>query len=407
MKHRIRDFCIRFLALVFALMMVPMTAFASDVNSTKKETPVGDNSAWIRAKLVYEYDDGITGLNDSIIDFADKWGKRSDGWYYYKLPVNPGDRIRFITGLKIPTDWTSELSDKKFRVIVKAEAAEVAPGETGWNENSEVAFSMTYDIWNKGYEHDDDVWVEEGHITISVNEYQLDEHGNEVPYINDKIVTPGQPISKIVEFEIGGRKGANIKLIQEKPIKTVTVHGVSVDGKNVNGGTVLTYTITSKNPAPDERVITITDVVDSHLTVVKINNGGNFIKEPEDELGGTIEWKKRVPGNGTVSVSFLAKVPDGQFDEKNSLVIPNTADVGIFEGKSMKTNTVIVGLGKPSALRKIIARATGDPGRLAMAVCVALGLAAAAVAVMMAILKHKNEVEDESAEYVRADRKED
>lgn len=394
MKYRLRNVFARVLAFMFALMMIPMTAFASE---EKKATPVGDNSAWIRAKLVYEYDDGITGLNDSIVSFADKWGK-SDGWYYYKMPVNPGDRVRFITGLKVPTSWTSELSDKRFRVIVKVEAAEVAPGDTGWNKNSEVVYSQTYDIWSKGYEHDDDVWVEEGHLTVGVNEYQLDKNGNEVAYVNDKIVTPGQPVSKIVEFEIGGKKGANVKLVQEKPAKRVMVKGVDVDGKIVNGGTLLTYTITQKNPAPDERTITVTDVVDERLTVTKIENGGNFIKDPVDEHGGTIEWKVLAKGNETITVSFQAKAPEGSFDEKNSLVIPNTADVGIFKNKSMKTNTVIVCLGKPSALKKVIARATGDPGRLAMALGVAIALTAAAIAVMAVIIKHRKEENDLSEE---------
>lgn len=395
MKHRFNKVFARILAFVFALLMVPMTAFASGTD--KKATPVGENSAWIRAKLVYEYDDGITGLNDSIIDFADKWGK-SNGWYYYKMPVNPGDRIRFITGLRVPTSWTSELSDKRFKVIVKVEAAEVAPGDTGWNENSEVVYSKTFDIWNNGYEHDDDVWVEEGHLTVGINEYQLDKDGNEVAYVNDKIVTPGQPISKIVEFEIGGKKGANVKLVQEKPIKRVMVKGVDVDGKIVNGGTLLTYTITQKNPAPDERTITITDVVDERLTVTKIGEGGYFLKEPVGEKGGTIEWKVPVKGSETITVSFQAKAPEGSFDEKNSLVIPNTADVGIFKGKSMKTNTVIVCLGKPSALKKIIARATGDPGRLAAALGAALALTAVAIAVMVAIIRHKKEEDDLSEE---------
>lgn len=394
MKHILRNVFTRVLAFTFALLMIPMTAFASE---EKKATPVGENSAWIRAKLVYEYDDGITGLNDSIVSFADKWGK-SDGWYYYKMPVGPGDRVRFITGLKIPTSWTSELSDKRFRVIVKVEAAEVAPGDTGWNENSEVVYSKTYDIWSKGYEHDDDVWVEEGHLTVGINEYQLDKDGNEVAYVNDKIVTPGQPVSKIVEFEIGGRKGANVKLVQEKPVKRVMVKGVDVDGKIVNGGTLLTYTITQKNPAPDERTITVTDVVDERLTVTKIEDGGNFIKDPVDEHGGTIEWKVPAKGNETVTVSFQAKAPEGSFDEKNSLVIPNTADVGIFKNKSMKTNTVIVCLGKPSALKKVIARATGDPRRLAMALGVAIALTAAAIAVMAAIIKHRKEENDLSDE---------
>lgn len=379
----------KLLASVFMLAMVVLMLPSSAYASEKTPTPVGDNTAWIRAKLVYEYDEGITGLNDSIVDFAENW-KKTNGWYYYKKPVNPGDRVRFITGLTVPTEWTNELIDKTFHVVVHVEASEVAPGDTGWDENTEISYSKTFDIWNAGYAHDEDVWVEEGHLTVSINEYQLDKDGNEMPYVNDKVITPGQPISKIVEFEIGGKKGGNIKLVPEKPVKTVEVAGVNVDGKNVNGGTILTYGITVKNPAPDKREITITDTVDERLTVTD-TCGGTFITKPVNEMGGTIEWKVWVEGFESTTVYFLAKAPEG-VTEEDAMVIPNTAEATIV-GKKVKTNTVIVGLGNPSELKKVIARATGDPGQLVLAVCVAIGLIVAAISLMMVIMKRRKSEE--------------
>lgn len=378
-------FAKKLLAFVFMLAMVvfmlPSLAYASE----KTSTPVGNNIAWIRAKLVYEYDEGITGLNDSIVNFAENW-KKTDGWYYYKKPVNSGDRVRFITGLRVPTEWTNDLIDKRFHVIVHVEASEVALGDTGWDENTEISYSKTFDIWNVGYAHDEDVWVEEGHLTVSINEYQLDKEGNEVPYVNDKVIMPGQPISKIVEFEIGGKKGGNIKLIPKKPVKTVEVAGVNVDGKNVNGGTALTYKITVENPAPDKREITITDTVDERLRVTD-TGGGTFITEPVNGMGGTLEWKVWVEGFESATVHFLAKAPEG-VTEEDPMVISNTAEAMIV-GKKVKSNTVIVGLGNPSELKKIIARATGDPGQLVLAVCVAIGLIVAAISVMMVIMKKR------------------
>lgn len=380
------------LALLAALMILPMTAFASETNKTA--TPVGENVGWVRAKLTYQFDDGITGLNDSAITFVDGWEKKSDGWYYYNRDVSPGDRVRFITNVKIPESWNNSVSNKKFRVIVTAELAEVAPKDDGWDANTPIAYSKSFDLWSMGYEHDEDVWVEEGKTWIMINEYQLDKDGNEVPYVNDKIITPGQLISKIVEFEIGGRKGANIKLVPEKPVKTVTVAGVDVDGKNVNGGTILTYGITVKNPAPDKREITITDVVDNRLTVTKINDGGHFIENPANEMGGTIEWKIWVEGRESATVTFLAKAPEGSFEEEGGLVIPNTAEAEIV-GKKLKTNTVIVGLGNPSALKKIIARATGDPARFALAIAVVVILCAGAIAVMLLIMKRRKSADND------------
>lgn len=226
-----------------------------------------------------------------------------------------------------------------------------------------------------------------------MNEYQIGKNGDEEAYINDKIITPGQHVSKIVEFEIGGRKGANIKLKPEKPIKHVCVAGVDVDGKNVNAGTNLTYTITVKNPAPDERTITITDEVDERLVVVD-TCGGTMIEKPkgEGDGGGTLEWKVDVPGFEEATVQFIARAPEG-VTEKDAMVIPNTAEAEIV-GKKLKSNTVIVGLGNPSALQKIIARATGDPSMLIIAAAVAAA-AIAVIVTIIVIMRKKNGKEEE------------
>ena len=37
---------------------------------------------------------------------------------------------------------------------------------------------------------------------MKIHEYQLDDDGKEIAYQNDKLVIPGQRVSKIVEFEI-------------------------------------------------------------------------------------------------------------------------------------------------------------------------------------------------------------
>lgn len=355
-------------------------------------TPVGDNTAWIRAKLTYEYDEGITGLSDSIVEFEDKWMK-SGGWYYYKDPVNPGDRVRFIKGFKVPETWDNSMIDKNFRIIVTVEGSEVAPGDTGWDSNSEVAFSKTFDLWNKGYQHDEDVWVEEGKLTVDIHEYQLDANGNEVEYVNDKVITPGQKVSKIVEFEIGGKKGRSEKLIPEKPVKDVKVAGVSVDGKNVNAGTILNYEITVKNPAPDRREIVITDVVDGRLTVVD-TKGGTFIDDPSDDgTGGTLEWRVWVDGKQSATVFFDAKLSESI--DASDVAVPNTADA-LIVGKAVKSNTVVVGFGNPSAIRKAIARATGDPARFVAAAVLASTLVILSVTLLVALARRKKDEEQGS-----------
>ena len=252
-------------ALVFQMVPAPVYGF----------NIITPNSAWLRAKITYEYDEGLDGLSDKMINFAsEKWKKDGD-WYYYSDPVESGQKVRFINGVQLPTEWTSEQSDLGFRIVITVEASEVAKGEDGWAENKEASYSETFELWNNGYEHAEDIYVKEGDIKVTVNEYQLDDDGKEVPYENDKVITPGLHVSKIVEFAVSGQKGALIKMNPEKPVKTVMANNIDVNGKTVDPGTVLTYGITVKNPSPEMQRITITDTLDHRLTLL-------------DTLGGTL-----------------------------------------------------------------------------------------------------------------------
>lgn len=389
MRHLIRKAASFFLATLFLLMPAVPVHAASD-------TPVGENTGWVRARLDYEYDEGITGLDDSIIDFADGWEKKDDGWYYYKSSVKPGDKVRFITCVHVPAEWTEKLENKKFCIIATAELSEVAPKDSGWDANTEIHYKKTFDVWNMGYQHDEDVWIEEGRTTIKINEYQLDKDGKEVPYKNDKLITPGQPVSKIVELEIDGTMGANVKLKPEKPVKTVRCNGVDVDGKDVDYGSVLTYSILVKNPAPDERTFTITDQVDTRLVILDTHGNdaeweGVIVKEPVDGRGGTIKWEVTVPGYGSASVGFTAQAAEDVQDE----TIPNTADATIV-GICMKSNTTLTGIGSPPVIEKVIARATYDTANFFGAlVLLATGIITAAIVGIKLIRRMKGDKKDE------------
>ena len=354
---------------------IPMPVHASSLNIM---TP---NRAWLRAKITYEYDDGLTGLSDSIITFSsDKW-KKTDGWYYYSDPVNSGDKIRFIDGVSMPTEWTSEQSDLNFKIVLTVEASEVARGETGWDSNKEASYSQTFELWNSGYEHDEDIYVQKGKLTVTVKEYQLDKKGNEVDYKNDKVITPGQYVSKIVEFQIGGEKGALIKLVPEKPVKTVMANNIDVDGKTVDVGTVLTYGITVKNPAPDTRTITITDTLDDRLTLLD-TCGGTLVSGSIGGQGGTIKWEVPVPAGESYTVNFVAKAP-GSITEGDGMTIPNTATAEIV-GKELESNTVITSLGEVSPIEEFIVRVTGRPTGDASNIALYIGIMASACAVITA-----------------------
>lgn len=380
-KNTLRNWIFRLAVLAALVFQVcPMPVHAA-LNIT---TP---NKAWLRAKLTYEYDRGLTGLDDSIITFSsDKW-KKSGDWYYYSDPVDSGQKVRFIDGVSLPTDWTSEQSDLNFRIIVTVEASEVASGEDGWNENKEAAYSQTFELWNSGYEHEEDIYVKQGNLTVTVNEYQLDSKGREVAYENDKVVLPGQFVSKIVEFQVGGEKGALIKLNPEKPVKTVMANNIDVDGKTVDAGTTLTYGITVKNPAPDTRTITIRDTLDTRLTLID-TCAGTLVSGSLGGQGGTIEWEVTVPGEGTYTVNFIAQTPE-ILEEGEGMSIPNTAEADIV-GQTLESNTVLTHLGEVSPLDKLIAQArtTGDSSNVIL-YAVTIIMSAAALAVVFAAVRKK------------------
>ena len=367
-------------ALVFQMVPAPVYGF----------NIITPNSAWLRAKITYEYDEGLDGLSDKMIDFAsEKWKKDGD-WYYYSDPVESGQKVRFINGVQLPTEWTSEQSDLGFRIVITVEASEVAKGEDGWDENKEASYSETFELWNNGYEHAEDIYVKEGDIKVTVNEYQLDDDGKEVPYENDKVITPGQHVSKIVEFAVSGQKGALIKMNPEKPVKTVMANNIDVNGKTVDPGTLLTYGITVKNPSPEMQRITITDTLDHRLTLLD-TLGGTLVSGTIGGYGGTIEWYVDVPGNGSATVNFIARAPE-TVAEGDGMTIPNTATASII-GQEIDSNTVITSLGEVSPLDQIItiARSTGDASNLAlMAGVLAVGIAVLAAVLVYAFRRRKN-----------------
>lgn len=367
-------------ALVFQMVPAPVYGF----------NIITPNSAWLRAKITYEYDEGLDGLSDKMINFAsEKWKKDGD-WYYYSDPVESGQKVRFINGVQLPTEWTSEQSDLGFRIVITVEASEVAKGEDGWDENKEASYSETFELWNNGYEHAEDIYVKEGDIKVTVNEYQLDDDGKEVPYENDKVITPGQHVSKIVEFAVSGQKGALIKMNPEKPVKTVMANNIDVNGKTVDPGTVLTYRITVKNTSPEMQRITITDTLDHRLTLLD-TLGGTLVSGTIGGYGGTIEWYVDVPGNGSATVNFIARAPE-TVAEGDGMTIPNTATASII-GQEIDSNTVITSLGEVSPLDQIItiARSTGDASNLAlMAGVLAAGIAVLAAVLVYAFRRRKN-----------------
>ena len=77
--------------------------------------------------------------------------------------------------------------------------------------------------------------------------------------------------------------------------------GVDINGKYVQNGSVLTYTITFSNPTRSAKRYDIEDVLPQYTTFISADNGGT-------NNGGTVTWRGiSVPGGGTGSVSMQVK----------------------------------------------------------------------------------------------------
>lgn len=173
-----------------------------------------EDHVWIRAKISYVMDDVLKGVDDNSVTFADGWTKSGD-WYYYKDPVESGDTLTFIKGVKFPTEWGNETAEHDFDIIVIVECAEVVTGDTGWDANTDVTYSQTFSIWKKNYQDQGKLqqnqYIHAGTIKAVVNEYQLDDNGKEIAYQNDKMIVPGQRVDKIVKITIQGNKGSIVQ----------------------------------------------------------------------------------------------------------------------------------------------------------------------------------------------------
>lgn len=93
--------------------------------------------------------------------------------------------------------------EQKFRIIVQVEASECMDGNQGFVENEKSNYSESFEVWSVGYEKNTGLEISsEGNMKVEIHEYELNSDGKRVPYENDKVILPGQEISKIVEFEL-------------------------------------------------------------------------------------------------------------------------------------------------------------------------------------------------------------
>ena len=173
---------------------------------------------WIRAQISYESDGTLTGISDEMVTLSSDWTKK-DGWFYYQKALESGQSVDLMKSVKIPHSWNSSDSGKTFNIVVKVEAAEAFPWDTGWSDGSPAIYSQSFEM-SKQNALSKGLTATQGNIRIRLEEFQ-ESGGKEQPYENNRIVVPGETVSKIVRITVEGEKSKLSPLeVIRAPVKT-------------------------------------------------------------------------------------------------------------------------------------------------------------------------------------------
>ena len=114
----------------------------------------------------------------------------------------------------------------------------------------------------------------------------------------------------------------------EKDAYTVTKPNISVDGKYVQLGDILVYTLTYTNSFEAAADVTLIDIVPQYTTYVtdSADNGGVY-------ADGVITWNVRLEANESITVSFKVIVAD------SNVIVSNQA-IALEGENELKTNAV-------------------------------------------------------------------
>ena len=167
---------------------------------------------------------------------------------------------------------------------------------------------------------------EEKQVSFKV---RVDEEGKQ--YINQAQVILGG--TKMLTNKVENRSLLS-------PRKEVKKNGISVDGKEIKDGEIVTYYITVKNPSDKPADMGVEDRIPDHIEVLSMDNGAV-------NKNGIIRWdlKAVAPGETRV-VSFEAKVKcDGE-----SHKIINKAIMSIGDKKA-ETNEVSINIPAVNSIR--------------------------------------------------------
>lgn len=104
------------------------------------------SEAYIRAKITFSNQltqEEQTKLEDSF-SIKTGWAKSTDGYYYYKNIVDPGQVIVLFDSITIPSDWDDDSADKTFEIDVVAEAIQADNFTPEYSEDKSAVIGWWY-----------------------------------------------------------------------------------------------------------------------------------------------------------------------------------------------------------------------------------------------------------------------
>ena len=270
-------------------------------------------------------------VKNPVLKTPDKIATRSDGQDVTELVVNDGEEITYKITFKNPADDTRDFT-----------VTDIVPEFTELKEGT-ISDGGTYD-------------TAENMIT-----WQMPLDGHAEKTVSFTVLVKKEAQNKTVEntarvyVDRADKKTkedtpTNIYILED-PKKAV----INVDGDDINGivkraGDIITYNIIYKNPAEDERVATVTDVLPEDVEFIEAVHQGSYnvdtgkFEETTDKnfpasydaATRTVTWT--IPT--AAKCQEMASVSVRILDSARNKVLKNTAEVYIPDAKK-KTNEVV------------------------------------------------------------------
>ena len=203
--------------------------------------------------------------------------------------VEPGETLTYAITYKNTTgkDVTATITDKipAHTTFVSADNdGKEAGGIVTWKKAVEKGKSLTVTFNVKVNKTVNGEPVDnKAKVNDSTNDYDTNETHNP---------TPSKPVKEVLEFQ----------------------STTKIDGKRVEPGQKITYSIKYVNTTGKEADVTITDKIPAHTKFVSADNDGK-------EAGGVVTWKKKVAKGDSFVVKFTVEVDK----DVNGNVVTNKA----------------------------------------------------------------------------------